>query len=65
MKKIYDFVGGRSLTFAWACLAVGSALAYFGKLTAEFTALVAPLAGIVAGRSALNDRLGNGGVTKP
>jgi len=56
MKKVYAFMGGRTLTFVWAMFSAGVTLSAFSKLTSEFVALASLLSGIIAARAAAQDR---------
>lgn len=60
MLRVYGFFGGRSTTAFWAILAIGSVLAFGGKLTGEFVALVSTLHAFVIVRSISEDKFCGG-----
>ena len=60
MQHVYDFFGGRSTTAFWAILTIGSLLAFGGKLTGEFVALVTALHAFVIVRSISEDKFCGG-----
>ena len=60
MLHVYAFFGGRSTTAFWAILAIGSLLAFTGKLTGEFVALVSTLHAFLIVRAISEDKFCNG-----
>lgn len=59
MKKVFQFLGGRAMTFAFLALALGGALAFCGKLTYEFAAFITAVGGLVVVRSVAQDGKNN------
>lgn len=55
MKLIYDFIGGRSLTFAWFCIVAATALAFKGHLDTSYAAVITALSGFVVWRAVKED----------
>jgi hypothetical protein len=51
MKKLYNFVGGRAITFAWFCILSATALAACNRLPAAYAACISSLCGFVVYRS--------------
>jgi len=60
VQHVYDFFGGRSTTAFWAILTIGSLLAFDGKLTTEFVALVSTLHAFVIVRAISEDKFCGG-----
>jgi hypothetical protein len=55
MKYIYIFFQGKSTFFAFMFFSVGSALAFLGKLTAEYAALATGVQLLLVTRSVMDD----------
>lgn len=51
MKPFYDWIGGRSLTFAWFCMLSATALAAFNRLPPAYAAAISACVGFVCYRA--------------
>jgi len=55
MKPLYDWIGGRSLTFAWFCILAATALAACNRLTPAYAAVISAVSCFVHWRAAKQD----------
>lgn len=58
LHRMYEEVGGKTMTFVWACLLIATVLCITRRLTADWVTVCIGLAGVVAGRSVFQDRWG-------
>ena len=56
MRRLYDWMGGKSIAFAMFFAAAGTALAAFHKLDLSYAALVTSIQGFIVARSIAQDR---------
>lgn len=59
MKPLYDWIGGRSTTFAWFCIIAATGLAGCNRLTPAYAAVITAISGFVVWRAKGQDSCPN------